>query len=278
MSDLFSRILRRQKMAAAVESYPSHEEVGLTDVVANGWYLDSTDELVEGFKIENGDIVVDVGCGGGLATHFSARKGADVVFVDIDPAKVAAVQDLIEGLGSGRKEGIISNSLPLPLPDASATKVLAMEVLEHTEQPAEILKELVRVGRPGAQYLITVPHAESERVQKTLAPQIYFEPPNHIQIFDKEDLCSLVEGAGLQIESYRVTGFFWTMWWSLFWIKEQAPVNSPVLDSVSEKKSDVLDCWTRVWHELLQQPGARPLMDVLNNTLPKSQAVIARKL
>ena len=84
-------------------------------------------------------------------------------------------------------------------------------MLEHTSKPEMILKELVRVGKTGAQYLITVPDARSEMLQEPFANPIYFSEPNHIQIFDKERFVQLVENSGLKIEKYDTWGFYWTV-------------------------------------------------------------------
>ena len=53
--------------------------------------------------------------------------------------------------------GLVSNSLPLPLTNGYASKVVCMEVLEHIDQPEPFMAELVRMGRPGTQYLLSVP-------------------------------------------------------------------------------------------------------------------------
>lgn len=251
--------------------------VGLTDAVRSGWYQSETGELVNGFKIVPEDIVLDVGCGDGLATHFSARQGSHVIFTDVDPVKIEGVRKLVSGLGARKLEGIVSDTDPLPLSDEYATKILAMEMLEHTEDPQQVLRELVRVGQPGAQYLISVPDSRSEIVQKPIAAESYFQKPNHIQIFDKDQFISLVESSGLQIEAYKTTGFYWTIWWCLNWIEGKENAEGPVLDSVPLAKNEILKHWACVWNSFLSHPGAADLIAKLNDALPKSQAVVARK-
>lgn len=255
----------------------NHQFVGLTDAVRSGWYLSDTAELVEGFAVHPEDVVLDVGCGDGLATHFAARQGAHVAFTDIDSSKVQAVREQVAGLGARKLEGVVSDTSPLPFPDNYATKILSMEMLEHTEYPDRILHEIVRVGKSGAQFLITVPDSRSEYVQKPIAADNYFSKPNHIQIFDKDRFINLVRDAGLEIESYRTNGFYWTIWWCLNWLVGKNKGNGPILDTVPTAESEILECWARVWSELLEHPGAEELRSVLNNTLPKSQAIVARK-
>lgn len=272
----FARRLSQSREDQSVDE-PNHQTVGLTDAVQSGWYLNDSQEVLKGFRIGPEDTVIDVGCGDGLATHFCARQGAHVVFTDIDSAKVESVRKLVTGLGARRIEGVVSDSLPLPLADGYGSKVMAMEMLEHTREPAKVLDELVRVGRSGAQYLITVPDARSEEVQKPIAAKNYFEMPNHIQIFSKHDFISLVEGAGLKVESYQTWGFFWTIWWCLNWLEGKEKGVGAVLDTVAQSRGDSMQSWTHVWSELQRHPGARNLMQTLNDALPKSQAIIAYK-
>ena len=199
-------------------------KVGYQDAVNSGWYQREAGELLEGFKIVPEDTVLDVGCGEGLAALFCASQGAHVVFTDVDPDKIAALREKAERSKARKVEAFVSDSRPLPLDDEYASKVLAMEMLEHTDDPVAILAELVRVGKPGAQYLITVPDQRSEHLQQPFADPSYFKAPNHVQIFDKKRFCDLVSDAGLVIEKYHTWGFYWVMWMSIFWsLPQQAP-------------------------------------------------------
>ena len=191
---------------------------GLRDAVRRGWYRLETGELFTGFKVTQDDIVLDVGCGEGNAILFCAKQGAHVVFSDVDAAKIQALTEKANHTQARKVEGFVSDTTPLPLPDAYATKILATEMLEHTANPEMILAELVRVGKRGAKYLITVPDARSEMLQKPVANPVYFSAPNHIQIFDKERFIRLVENAGLKVERYDSWGFYWTVFMSLFWV------------------------------------------------------------
>jgi SAM-dependent methyltransferase len=256
---------------------------GLRDAVLKGWYNSETGELFTGFKISDDDVVLDVGCGDGGALLFCARQGAHVVFTDIVESKVNALVDKAKKSKARKVEGFVSDSLPLPLSDQYVTKVLSMEMLEHTKDPERILKELVRVGKPGAQYMITVPDSRSETLQKPIAAPVYFKEPNHIQIFDKNRLVSLIEKAGLQIERYETWGFYWTMLMSLFWIvgQEGQETNyaNPIHDEIIGKKQyhPVIQNWSNTWDGVMNLGSGKKMIDVLDDYLPKAQMVIARK-
>jgi ubiquinone/menaquinone biosynthesis C-methylase UbiE len=251
---------------------------GLRDAVKRGWYQLETGELFTGFKVTKSDVVLDVGCGEGNAVLFCAKQGAHIVFSDIDAAKIKALIKKAGETKARKVEGFVSNTTPLPLPDEYATKILAMEVLEHTANPEIILAELVRVGKPDAQYLITVPDFRSEMLQKPVAHPVYFSKPNHIQIFDKERFVRLVENSGLKVELYDTWGFYWSIFMSLFWmVHREESFNGAVLDRIAPPYHPVLQSWSNTWAGLMELNGAEKLMESFDNYLPKTQVIIARK-
>ena len=251
---------------------------GLLDAVKRGWYQLDTGELFAGFKITQDDVVLDVGCGEGNAVLFCARQGAHVVFADVDAAKIAALTEKIKTTPARKIEGFVSDTMPLPLPGEYATRILATEVLEHTAQPEKIIEELVRVGRPGARYFLTVPDSRSEMLQKPFANPVYFAQPNHIQIFDKERFIRLVESAGLKVVRYETWGFYWTFFMSIFWLVHQnGDLQGAVLDSIVPPYHPVLQSWSNTWAGLMELKGAEKVMESFDQYLPKTQLIIARK-
>jgi len=252
---------------------------GLRDAVRRGWYCLETGELFAGFQVTEDDIVLDVGCGQGNAVLFCAKQGAHVVFSDVDEAKIKTLIELASATRARKVEGFVSNTLPLPLPDAYATKILATEMLEHTQDPESILAELVRVGRPGAKYLITVPDARSEMLQKPVAHRYYFSAPNHIQIFDKERFVRLVENAGLKIERYDTWGFYWTVFMAIFWmVHPEGNSDGAVLDNIKPPYHPILQNWANTWAGLMECEGSEKLLESFDQFLPKTQVIVAQKL
>jgi ubiquinone/menaquinone biosynthesis C-methylase UbiE len=251
---------------------------GLLDAVRRGWYQLNTGELFAGFKITQDDVVLDIGCGEGNAVLFCARQGAHVVFSDVDAAKIAALIEKVKTTPARKVEGFVSDTMPLPLPGEYATRILATEVLEHTAQPEKIMEELVRVGRPGALYFITVPDSRSEMLQKPFANPVYFTQPNHIQIFDKERFVRLVENSGLKVARYETWGFYWTFFMSIFWlIHQKGDLQGAVLDSIAPPYHPVLQSWSNTWAGLMELKGAEKVMESFDQYLPKTQLIIARK-
>jgi len=246
----------------------SEMDLSLYDAALAGWFQNDTGELFQGLPIHRDDVVLDVGCGDGTIAHFCARQGAAIILADIDPVSLrAAVARVAEAPARGLS-AFVTNSDPLPLADEVASVVIFTEVLEHVDDPVPVLAELVRVGRPGARYLLTVPDPVGEKLQKKLAPPSYFTKPNHLRIIERDEFQHLVEAAGLTIERCSSYGFYWSLWWLLFW---------PCKVDFPNGTHPLLTRWEQTWKTLLETPGGHDVKRVLDKFMPKSQLIIARK-
>lgn len=288
--DLFRRLAGMQNDPRSTEEiwqetasqpdFVDSRDCGLVDAVQSGWYQSESDELFKGFAISAADSVLDVGCGAGGATLFSANRGAHVAFTDVVAEKIESLKARVAQTKARKFEGFVSDSIPLPVADASMSRVISMEVLEHVEDPAAFLRELVRVGQPGALYLLAVPDPVGEHIQKGFAPEYYFERPNHIHIFEREEFGRLVTDAGLEIVRRDSFGFFWTFWMFLYWsVAKQAggELQGTSHDVVQPPYPPILNDWAKLWHQVIKMPEAAPMKQALDQLLPKSQVIIARK-
>jgi SAM-dependent methyltransferase len=241
------------------------------DAEAFGWFNWDTGELVPGFPICGEDTVVDVGCGEGSASEFAAHFGAAVFAVDIDPEAIDRVTRRMKGMAVPRPFHVLrSDGDPLPLDDGIATRIVCQEVMEHVDAPQRFLAELVRIGRPGALYLLSVPDPVTESLQKELAPPAYWQKPNHLRVFQREEFDRLVTDSGLVIEKRAHFSFFWSMWWILFWSsKNNGPAGAPA--------TPVLKHWNNTWAALMKAPNGACVKQALDNFMPKIQMCIARK-
>ena len=158
LANVSSRILHRSLHALPLPWTKADDEklaneLAMLNLSTSGWYNMQRQELAPGFKIAQADVVVDVGCGAGNASSFAAKHGAEVISLDIDPSVIENVKQRMQGLPTRSCQAFVSDCNPIPLPAECATVVLAMEVLEHVDDPAALLAELVRIGKPGARLL-----------------------------------------------------------------------------------------------------------------------------
>jgi SAM-dependent methyltransferase len=113
------------------------------------WSKRLADPFLAFAGVEDGDRVLDVGCGTGSLTFTLARRhgvrsicGIDYSAAYIDYAKRLSNDPRIE-LRSG-------DACNLPYPDATFDRVLALLVLHFVAQPEQAVAEMRRVARPGA--------------------------------------------------------------------------------------------------------------------------------
>jgi SAM-dependent methyltransferase len=267
LSSLFGDLAK-----GATESLPEEEpvtDIGLIDMSFSGWLRNETGELLEGFAIDAQDSVLDIGCGSGGYTLFCGRQGAEIFVADINQANIDTAVSRLRETKARAVHPLVTDGDPIPLPDERLSKIIAMEVLEHVDDPARFMRELVRVGRPGAQYLIAVPDAAGEHAQKSFAAASYFQKPNHIHIFEREEFDRLIEDAGLIIERRVNYGFYRTLWMYFFWASAQPSLSAPW--------HPLIEQWDKTWSMLLSLPQGAQIKKALDEVLPKSQVIIARK-
>ena len=107
-------------------------------------------QWIDGIAPLNGRRVLDVGCGGGILADAMARKGADVVGIDLagKALKVAQLHALEAGTRGVRYREVSAEALAAEQPQGFEI-VTCMEMLEHVPQPASIVKACATLVKPG---------------------------------------------------------------------------------------------------------------------------------
>jgi 2-polyprenyl-6-hydroxyphenyl methylase/3-demethylubiquinone-9 3-methyltransferase len=97
-----------------------------------------------------GKQVVDIGCGGGILAESMARKGADVLGIDLStkPLRVAQLHAMDAGVERLRYREVAAEALAAEMPGAFDV-VTCMEMLEHVPQPASVIEACSRLVKPG---------------------------------------------------------------------------------------------------------------------------------
>jgi 2-polyprenyl-3-methyl-5-hydroxy-6-metoxy-1,4-benzoquinol methylase len=98
---------------------------------------------------------LDVGTGRGLLAMAVARRGLDVVTVDVSDEDRELAALLAEEAGlAGRIRFLIRDARSVPFPNGWFGCALTMDVLHHLEDALPILREMVRLVRPGGKVVV----------------------------------------------------------------------------------------------------------------------------
>ena len=97
-----------------------------------------------------GKRVVDIGCGGGILADSMARRGANVLGIDLatKPLKVAQLHALEAGTQDIDYREIPAETLAEEAP-AAFDVVTCMEMLEHVPDPSSIVRACATLVKPG---------------------------------------------------------------------------------------------------------------------------------
>jgi 2-polyprenyl-6-hydroxyphenyl methylase/3-demethylubiquinone-9 3-methyltransferase len=156
--------------------------------------------------------VLDVGCGGGLLAEPLARLGAVVTGIDPEPGSVGIARR------HAAEAGLAIAYEALPVEDVVAAGrsfdiVLALEVVEHVPEPAELIRWVAAAARPGGLVVL----ATLSRTARSYALAIvgaerllrWLPPGTHAwrRFLRPSELARLCRAAGLRVTD--TTGVVW---------------------------------------------------------------------
>jgi len=107
-------------------------------------------DWIDGHARLQGKRVVDIGCGGGILSDSMARRGANVLGIDLasKSLKVAQLHALEAGTQNVEYREVAAEDLATEQPSGFGV-VTCMEMLEHVPQPASIVNACAALVAPG---------------------------------------------------------------------------------------------------------------------------------
>jgi SAM-dependent methyltransferase len=217
---------------------------------------------------EKGASVLDIGSGNGRHATLSAKRGADVVAVDLGEgdlrefcAVVAAMRDAGEIDPTVSVEALLGDASALPFSDESFDVVIASEVLEHVKDDVHVLEEIVRVVRRGGKVGISVPRLGPEALCWILSREYHATPGGHIRIYRRKVLLRRCETAGLRFVGHEYRHGLHSPYW---WLRCAGGVNRP------ERRLVALYHRLLVWDIVAHPRLTRVLDAILNPIIGKS--------
>ena len=138
------------------------------------------------FHLQEGERLLDLGCGNGRHTLEAARYPVRVVGLDFSPDDLKTAKYMYadlkrKGEVRGHADSIIGDAQNLPFKDGAFDKALCTEVFEHIPDDRRGIAEFVRVAKPGAPVAVSVPNYWPETVFWTLSWEYWHTPGGHVR-------------------------------------------------------------------------------------------------
>ncbi|KAI8146564.1 3-demethylubiquinone-9 3-methyltransferase UbiG [Fennellomyces sp. T-0311] len=164
--------------------------------------------------------MLDIGCGGGLLSESLARLGGRVLGADASPDNIKMAQyhkrqDPQLWRGPGQLEYKHTTAEDLLAAKESFDVVLAMEIIEHVNNPLQFLQTCADLVRPGgslflstmsrtfASYFFTVALAED------ILGLVHQGTHDWTKYINSQELTSAIESMGQDWSVQDVRGIFW---------------------------------------------------------------------
>ncbi|TDE15761.1 methyltransferase domain-containing protein [Jiangella asiatica] len=139
------------------ERFYSEAELSSVPECAVDWAL-GVGNPVRHAGISPGDVVLDIGCGGGIDSILAAGRvgpGGRVIGLDMLPEMCARARDAAGEAGVvARCEFMVGLMEDIPLPDASVDVVVSNGVINLSPRKSRALSEIARVLTPGGRFCV----------------------------------------------------------------------------------------------------------------------------
>ncbi|KAI7906124.1 bifunctional 3-demethylubiquinone-9 3-methyltransferase/ 2-octaprenyl-6-hydroxy phenol methylase [Cokeromyces recurvatus] len=164
--------------------------------------------------------MLDIGCGGGLLSESLVRLGGNVVGVDasydnIQMAKLHARKDPVLWRGPGKIEYRNSTAEEMLMSGELFDVVLAMEIIEHVDQPLEFLRTCAQLTRPGGDlFLSTMSRTPAAYVLTVLLAEkvlgmVHDGTHDWYKYIKSQELKDAIESFGDDWEVKDIRGILW---------------------------------------------------------------------
>ncbi|GGJ07792.1 hypothetical protein GCM10010885_16150 [Alicyclobacillus cellulosilyticus] len=149
--------------------------------------------LIHWIGIHDRQRILEAGCGVGRFTLLLAQRAHHVDGVDVHPLMIERARRIARDFGIRNVTYTAADMAALPFADASFDVVTSMNLLFANVSPVQVLRELARVAKPGAQIVLLCPTRE----MNPWSAHIYCEK-RQLHDFERDSLISWATAASRQ--------------------------------------------------------------------------------
>ena len=146
--------------------------------------------------------LLDVGCSSGAFLRAAVKLGFQAQGVEPAPQAAAAAQ----AAGLNVRQGMLHEA---GYADGQFDAVTLLEVIEHLQQPLDVLRECRRILRPGGILLIGTGNAASWSMAAMGARWEYLDIAKHgghVSFFNPGSIATLAQRSGFAVKAVRTSG------------------------------------------------------------------------
>ena len=139
-------------------------------------------------------MVLDAGSGNGWLAASSMDREVRIVSVDIGLRNLQEIRRRVPGALTVR-----ADLARLPFRTGCFTRIVSAEVLEHTNDPAAVMRELAMTLAPGGRIVISTPYRENIRLSLCIHCNRPTPVNAHLHAFDERAHRALFQSCGLDV-------------------------------------------------------------------------------
>lgn len=173
--------------------------------------------------IQPGFRILDIGSGPGRHTaavyEFKdvTAIGADLSLDDLTLAKERMEYHDAMGWHGGGSWGLTAADITcLPFADDTFDLVICSEVMEHIPDDSAAAKELIRITKPGADLVVSVPRFWPEKICWMLSDDYFNANQGHVRIYKRDPLVGMFKEFGVRYRGFHYAHSLHAPYW---WLK-----------------------------------------------------------